>query len=188
MCFYITATLPKETDIESVRDILNRYNMGFSPIDNSTFISQLRSGELLFRATKDYCDCDTSLGFLNQGRAYQELLNSKKVKTLRKKKWTESQIDEWIKEKLQKKSPHTKRSITENERQMDAERWSNFIHDILKTVKRIGVLKHWYSGSLENEAVSIKRTERINLQDLNTSFLLNLEEDVLFEFFPQFYH
>ena len=187
MCFYITATLPKKTDIESVRDILNRYNMVFSPIDNKTFSSQLRSGELLFRATKDYCDCDTSLGVLNQDKSYQVLLNSKKVKTLRKKKWTESQIDEWIKEKLQKKSPHSKRSITENERQLDVERWVNFIQEILKKVKRIGVFKHWYSGSIENEELSIKRTERINLQDLNTNSLLNLEEDVLYEFFPQFY-
>jgi len=55
-------------------------------------------------------------------------------------------------------------------------------------VKRIGVFKHWYSGSIENEELSIKRTERINLQNLNTNYLLNLEEDVLFEFFPQFYH
>ena len=187
MCFYITTTLPKKTDIESFRDILNKYNMVFSPIDNSTFSSQLRPGELLFRATKDYCDCDTSLGILNQHRAYQKLLNSKKVKTLRKKKWTQSQIDEWIKEKLQKKSPHSKRSITENERQLDAERWGNFIQEILKKVKRIGVFKHWYSASIENEAVSIKRTERIDLQELNANYLLNLEEDVLYEFFPQFY-
>jgi hypothetical protein len=186
MCFYITATLPKNTDIESVRDNLNRYNMGFSPIDNSTLSSQLRSGELLFRATKDYCDCDTSLGFLNRENEYQKLLNSKKVKTLRKKKWTQSQIDEWIKEKLRKKPPHNKRSITENERQLDAERWSNFIQEILKKVKRIGVLKHWYSASLEDEEVSIKRTERISLQDLNNNYLLNLEEDVLYEFFPHF--
>ena len=187
MCFYITATLPEKTDIEPVRDILNRYNMLFSPLDNNTFISQLRSGELLFRATKDYCDCNTSLGLLNQDKVYQELLNSKKVKTLRKKKWTQSQIDEWIKEKLQKKTPHTKRSITENERQLDAERWSNFIQEILKKVKRIGVFKHWYSASIENEELSIKRTERINLQKLNRNYLLNLEEDVLYEIFPQFY-
>ncbi len=187
MCFYITATLPNNTDIESVRDILNKYNMAFSSINNSILNSQLRSGELYFHATKDYCDCGTFLGFLNQDREYQQLLNSKKVKTLRKKKWNQSQIDVWIKDKLKKKPPHGKKSITENERQLDVERWSNFIQEILKTVKRIGILKHWYSGSLENEDISIKRTERISLKDLTTDYLLNMEEDVLYEFFPQYH-
>lgn len=64
MCFYITTTLPKDTDIESIRTILDRYNIAFSPINKSNLISQLRPGELYFRATKDYCDCDTSLGIL----------------------------------------------------------------------------------------------------------------------------
>ena len=62
MCFYITTTLPKKTDIISIRTILDRYNMAFTPIENNFLKSQFRPGELYFRATKDYCDCDTSLG------------------------------------------------------------------------------------------------------------------------------
>ena len=94
MCFYITTTLPKDTNIDSIKTILNRYNMAFSPINNINLRTQLRPGELYFRATKDYCDCDTSLGILNRESEYQVLLSSKKVKTLKKKKWTESEIDE----------------------------------------------------------------------------------------------
>jgi len=180
------ATLPKDTDIKSIRDSLDNYNMIFSLINNISLKSQLRSGELLLRATKEYCDCDTSLGFLSKAKSYQKLLNSKKVKSLKKKKWTEDQIDNWIKDKLKKKTPHGKKSITEKERQLDIERWENLIKEILTKVKRIGLLKHWFSSSLNNEEISIKRKDHISLEELNRDLLYNIEEDVLYEFFHQY--
>lgn len=188
MCFYITTTLPKKADIESIRTIIDKYNMIFTPISNYNIISQLRSGELYFRATKDYCDCDTSLGILNRKREYQKLLNSKKVKTLRKKKWTESEIDEWIIKKLQKKSSHSKCFITEKERQLDIQRWTNFILDLMesKKISRIGILKHWYKYGLQNEDFTLKSTIKMHVDEITSELLLNLEEDVLYEFSPRY--
>ncbi|NVM19303.1 MAG: hypothetical protein HWN80_16475 [Candidatus Lokiarchaeota archaeon] len=188
MCFYITTTLPENTDIESIRTILDRYNMALSPIKNNNLSSQLRPGELYFRATKDYCDCDTSLGFLNREVEYQKLLNSKKVKTLRKKKWTESEIDEWIRMKLQNKPSHSKSSITQKERHLDIERWTNFILEIINSneVSRIGILKHWYRYGLNDEEITLKRTVKSSIDEIKPKFLLNLEENVLYEFFPQY--
>lgn len=181
-------TLPKNIDIESIRVILDKYNMIFSPISNNNLNSQLRPGELYFRATKDYCDCDTSLGILNRERDYQKLLNSKKVKTLKKKKWTESEIDEWIIKKLQKKPSHSKRFITENERQLDIKRWTNFIHDPIESneISRIGILKHWYKYGLQNEDFTLKRTVKLHVDETTSEILLNLEEDVLYEFSPRY--
>jgi hypothetical protein len=189
MCFYITSTLPKDTDIESIRPILNQYNMAYTPIKNNNLDKQLRPDELHFRATKDYCDCDSSLGFQNRDREYQELLNSKKVKTLRKKKWTEIEIDEWIKKKLKNKPPHTKRSITENERQLDVNRWIDFISEIInkKIVSRIGVLKHWYTHGLQNEEFNITKTVKLHLDELTSELLVNLAEDVLYVFLPRYH-
>lgn len=188
MCFYITTTLPKDAEIESIRNILDQYNMAFSPINNKHVSPQLRPGELYFRATREYCDCDTSLGLLNRDRSYKKLLNSKKVKSLRKKKWTESEIDEWVRNKLQKKPVHTKSSITESERQLDIERWANFIFEIInsKKVSRIGILKHWYRYGLQEEEIFLQRTEKLYLDEINSNFLFNLEEDVLYEIFPRY--
>ncbi|MFX1387445.1 MAG: hypothetical protein ACFE9M_09535 [Promethearchaeota archaeon] len=188
MCFYITTTLPESTNIESLRNIFDRYNMAFYLINNDNLTPQFRQGELYFRATKEYCDCDTSLGFLNRERDYQKLLNSKKVKTLRRKKFNEAEIDEWIRKKLQKKSPHIKKTITERERQLDIERWKNFILDVLnsKKVSHIGILKHWYKYGLQEEEIILKRTEKMNIDEIKIEFLLNLEEDVLYEFFPRY--
>ena len=88
MCYYITSTLPKDVNLEELQQIFNNYNMEFSSIENKVVISQLRPGELYFRVTKEYCDCDTILGSLNNLQEYQTLLHSKKVRKLKKKKWT----------------------------------------------------------------------------------------------------
>ena len=188
MCYYITATLPENTDIQSIKTILDKYNMAFSPINNSNVNSQLRPGELYFQATRDYCDCDTSLGVLNRDAEYQKLLNSKKVRILRKKKWTESKINGWIRKKLENKPSHSKRSITEKERHLDIRRWIDFILEIINSnnVSRIGILKHWYKYGLNDEQITIKNTIKSYIDEIKPDFLLNLKEDILYEFFPRY--
>jgi len=66
MCYYITATLPKETNMERLKPLFEEFNMSFTPINNIYIEPQLRPGELYFRATKIYCDCDTVLGSRNR--------------------------------------------------------------------------------------------------------------------------
>ncbi|MFX1477663.1 MAG: hypothetical protein ACFFCI_05995 [Promethearchaeota archaeon] len=188
MCFYITATLPKGTQVENFRKILDEYNMSFSPIHNPLIQSQLRQDELYFRATKEYCDCDTILGSLNKLQDFQNLYNSKKVKSLKKKKWSEEKINNWIKQKLEIKNLKKSRKLTPPEIKQKAERWVDFLHHILdeKLVSRIGILKHWYTRGLEDEDIKIKKFQRININDLTQNILLNLSEDTLYEFLPSY--
>ncbi|MFX1338941.1 MAG: hypothetical protein ACFFDK_10055, partial [Promethearchaeota archaeon] len=156
-------------------------------INNIHVQSQLRTGELYFRATKDYCDCDTVLGSLNNLQEYQNLLNSQKVRTLKKKKWTDEEIDKWIKEKLQKEGSSTiGKKLTPMEREKEITRWLDFLNSILnnKKVSRIGLLKHWYDKDLQTEVITLARTEKIYIDKITPEFLLNLEEDVLYEFLP----
>jgi len=189
MCFYITATLPKDINLEQLKNIFNEHNMAFNIIKNSKVQSQLRNGELYFRATNDYCDCDTVLGSLNNLQEYQNLLNSQKVRTLKKKKWTDEQIENWIKEKLQKEGTSTiGKKLTPMEREKEINRWLDFLHNILnnKKVSRIGLLKHWYDKDLQTEEITLTRTDKINIDKITSEFLLNLEEDVLYEFLPTY--
>ena len=89
-------------ELEKVREALYNYNMVFSQINSKSIQSYLKAGQLSFRPTKEYCDCDTALGSFSRQNEYEKLLQSKKVKTLKKKKWTLEQIDKWIWEKLKK--------------------------------------------------------------------------------------
>ncbi|MFX0074196.1 MAG: hypothetical protein ACFE96_02040 [Candidatus Hermodarchaeota archaeon] len=186
MCYYITATLPKEADLLSLKPVFEKHKMSFTSVMNEKVLAQLRPGELYFRATKKYCDCDTILGSQTRPQEYENLLKSKKVKTLRKKNWSEQQIEAWIMEKIAKK-PH-KKGLKKTSREIEEEinNWINFVNVILNTNKRIGILKHWYNSSLISEDIRIKKTEQINLKDLTEEKLLNLEEDVLYEFFPSY--
>ena len=189
MCFYITATLPKDVDLEELKAIFNEYNMAFNPIENDNIQSQLRTGELYFRATKDYCDCGTVLGSLNNLQEYQNLLKSQKVRTLKNKKWTDEEIDKWIKEKLHKEGSSTiGKKLTPMEIDEKIKRWLDFLRSLLdnKKASRIGLLKHWYDKGLQTEEITLTRTEKINIDKITPEFLLNLEEDVLYEFFPTY--
>ena len=116
------------------------------------------------------------------------MLNSKKVKTLRKKRWTEEQIDEWIKEKLNKKESTHRKKLTPLEEELEINRWLDLLHGLLdsKKVSRIGLLKHWYTRGLHDEEFRINRTEKAQINAITSDFLLNLEEDVLYEFFPSY--
>ncbi len=184
MCFYITATLPKNTDLDKISTILDEFEMSFIPIHNDIVLSQLKAGDLYLRATKSYCDCDTILGSLNRQNEYQTLLNSKKVKTLRKKKWTDKEIDKWIKQKLQNKKKKSGGHLTTFETKEELKRWNLFIQKILNssTSNYIGILKHWYGGGFKDEKITLKEIQRINLNEVAPEFLLNIEEDVLYEF------
>ena len=103
MCYYITATLPAKIKKETFEQIFNNFEMDFRPINNFHIKSQLSRGEQYFRATKAYCDCDTVLGILSTSRRQAALMDSKKVKKLRKKGWTEEEIENWAKDKIAKK-------------------------------------------------------------------------------------
>lgn len=184
MCYYITAILPKGTKVESLHEILNKYDMAFDEIENSSIRSKLEEGDLYLRATKAYCDCNTILGSKNLSQEYQSLLKSKKVKKLRKMKWTEQQIDDWIKEKIGKKDKNKLKILTEHEKELECDRWLHFIEAIIYEGKvlRFGILKHWYTHSLKDEEIDIKVTQKINVGNLNRDLLLTLEEDFLYEF------
>ncbi|MBY8984698.1 MAG: hypothetical protein KGD65_06515 [Candidatus Lokiarchaeota archaeon] len=186
MCFYITATFPKGTQVGKLREILEFYQMDFSEIDNPVVKSQLRPDEKYFRATKDYCDCDTVLGSLNNLQDFQTLTKSKKVKALKKKNWSEEEINNWINEKLKTKQKNSNEKFTPTERKERIIRWVNFLHNLLdnKNVLRIGLLKHWYTGGLKDEEIKIKKTEKIAINQVTPELLLNLSEDILYEFFP----
>ena len=64
----------------------------------------------------------------------------------------------------------------------------DLIQEILASnqVKRIGILKHWYVSSLSNEEFNIKDTKQIQINRLDKDLVLNLEEDILYEFIPNY--
>lgn len=186
MCYYITATLPKDTNLDSLKPILGKFDMDFALLKNTNITSQLRPEEIYLRATKSYCDCNTTLGSRSITPEYNKKLKSQKVRGLRKKRWTDEQIHLWILEKINNKKPKGHDNLIPIEKDIEINNWINFLTQLLGKNKltRVGILKHWYSKGLSNEVFLIKNTERISVKELNSGMLLNLEDDVLYEFHP----
>ncbi|NVM28436.1 MAG: hypothetical protein HWN65_06305 [Candidatus Helarchaeota archaeon] len=185
MCFHLTATLPKSINIETLRPIINQYGMAFDPLNNPNVSSQLRPGELNFVATKGHCDCGTVLGALSTSRKLQALLKSKKARNLQKKGWSEDQIVQWAEEKLKKRKKSHGRKYSPVEIEQETARWINFLRELLQAgnLSHVGLIKHWYRGRLDTEQFSIKKTEKININETTADFLTKIEEDTLYEFF-----
>ncbi|MFX1445125.1 MAG: hypothetical protein ACFFHV_17055, partial [Promethearchaeota archaeon] len=80
------------------------------------------------------------------------------------------------------------KKLTPMEREKEITRWLDFLNSILnnKKVSRIGLLKHWYDKDLQTEVITLARTEKIYIDKITPEFLLNLEEDVLYEFLPAY--
>ncbi len=150
MCYYITATLPKDTKLDNFKSILGKFNMDFSLLKNPHIAPQLRPEEIYLRATKSYCDCNTVLGSQSVTPEYNKMLKSQKVRGLRKKKWTDEKIHLWILEKIKGKTQNKHGNLTPIEKDVEINNWISFLGGILNINKipRVGLLKHWYSKGL----------------------------------------
>ncbi len=184
MCYHFTSTLPKATDLEPIRQVIERYDMAFEPIENPNVASQLRSGELYFVTTKGHCDCGTILGSLSTSKKFNVIMQSKKVHKLRKKGWDDDMIAQWAMDKLKSKKQTQGRKFSPREVEHETNRWIQFLRELQQTgnISHIGLLKHWYSGRLESEQINIKTTEQVNLADVTADYLTKIEDDVLYEF------
>ncbi len=185
MCYHITATLPQGTKLDAIQQIIDRYDMAFAPLENAHVKAQLNPGALYFLTTKGHCDCDTVLGYASTGQLRESILQSKKYQTLKKKRWSEAKLNAWIEEKIkkesEKKSKH-RRTYSPIELEKRTSRWINFIRNMLQSgsISHIGLLKHWYKGSLETEEISLKDKQKVRINELDTHYLTHLEDDILY--------
>lgn len=181
MCYFITATLPQDTNLTKLKTIIKQYEMGFAPLINSSVIQQLPAGNLYFTATKAHCDCDTVLGCELQTES-QDVSDNSDIKRLRKKGWSQSKIDRWLTEKEQSREAEKLEQKQKNK--AEAQRWLGFIKDmlILGKVSHIGILKHLYGGDIEKEKFIICDTVNIGISQTTIDYLFTLKEDTLYMF------
>ncbi|MBO9540210.1 hypothetical protein J7643_06420 [bacterium] len=163
MCYFITATLPKATDLDALRPIIDAHKLKFKPIKNAFIEAQLPEELMYLQATKHYCDCETVGGcFRRLDQAKSEA--SFDTKKLKQKGWSDAKIARWIEEKNR---TIEKQEAKEHDATAPAE-WISFFQDLANTglVNSIGLLIHFYTVGLMDEPFTIKGTAKINLQNL----------------------
>lgn len=181
MCRFITAVVPADIDLQSVKPLLDKYGMSFEEVRNSFVESQLE-GDRYVRATRSVCDCDTGLGSSSDspGEVLTVATVSNDIDKLKKKGWSQHKIERWLAEKSGTVDRNQQAVRSKNDAELA--QWREFISAMFSDTitKRLGLLIHMYNGTLEDEQIQIKRINRISLSEQFENKLLEMEEDVLY--------
>lgn len=185
MCHYITATLPRDVDIDVVASRFDAHGRGFTVISNPHVAGQIEPGDRYVLTTRKHCDCGTVLGALRGSGAKSQGALAHQVEKLRRRGWSEAKIDRWRDQTGQGRARREQESGAGAQRGLqDANQWIDLLRDLLNSGAgpRIGLLLHWYRGSVESERVALKGVRRVAISTLNPDQLMGIEEDVLYEF------
>jgi len=182
MCHYITAVLPKSAPHEEIDLLAQKFGRQFKLLSNPSIESQIQPSEAYFLTTRGYCDCGTPLGALRPNKGKRKSLDvAMHEKQMRQKGWSEAKIARSLSQKLDKISQVNEAAFKSNSNQTS--NWRMLISELLDSGKTayIGLLVHYYSGSLESRIeVSGRITARMS--DVSSEYLGTMQEDVLYEF------
>jgi hypothetical protein len=193
MCLFITLVFPSETDLDEVRSVVSdklrrALILALMPIENPTLRRQLQATDIcVLRGGGGIgCDCGTALGARRRSAAEHEQDNgsvktsiARKAEKLRRAGWSGAKVEKWLEQKESTAGKHSK----PNE-EPSIEHWATFLARVLDSgaARRVGLLLHWYNGSLDDEDIVLARKEMHNRKEITAEFLSDIEEDVLYDF------
>jgi hypothetical protein len=187
MCHYITMILPLPHDMRDMQKIAavakkhRGYHCELTPLVNKSIQPYLKPNEGYFLTSGD-CDCGTSLGIKLRKTSASEQMRAE-AERKRAKGWSQAKITRWLADK-ERDQQRGVESVA-NQQEHDSSEWFQLMSELLDTkqVSHICLLLHWYSGTLVDEPIPIKSRTRINLRERGLAFLLEIEEDVIYEFY-----
>jgi hypothetical protein len=168
-----------------VRKIAANHHLRWEPISNSTVLRQLGKGYTYYYTTWGMCDCSTELGShlrLEQGQ--KKVDPERKIKGFRKEGWSEVKIARWLADQsavADRKKLH--REAKKRIEGPEVKGWIEFASEVLtgRQAKSLGVLLHFYSGSIDSERIHFSEHRRIQLAALTKDVLYSLPDDVFLE-------
>jgi hypothetical protein len=185
MCYYITATMAPNGDESAVRRLAKASLLKWEPLDNPGVLKQLHPGELYFLTTRGMCDCGTEIGVSIRTDGILPDRGpdlSREIKKLKKKGWTENKIDRWIEQtKADAARRHSESETRLSGPHPEVFRWIQFVSAVLEGSHAdwIGILVHWYGGSVTTEAIAAGNRRWLTLDKFTEDYLLNAEENTL---------
>jgi len=185
MCHYVTATMSAGGEANAVRKIADTFALRWEQIHNPSVAKALLPGETYFYTTRGMCDCGTDLGSARRIATPRPPDHEREAKKLRKKGWGAAKIERRHKDR----QADFERRQAEAEARKDqpphhAQIWCDFIHAVLDAgaARSIGILLHFYRGGIDSERIPIAGRRSLKAGELTAQVLLQLEEDVLYEF------
>jgi len=183
MCTFITGVLPSSERLSEIKTVGSSLGFYFQPVENDHVQAQLRRGEVYVRITRNRCDCDTILGSCRPSSNPDNDSHKKEreIEKLRRKGWSEAKVAQHL---FQKGNSQKEKHAVETESRLPfAETWTNNLKRLIESgvVMQLGILLHWYSGPLSGR-ITIRQRKTVSLTVMDPRFLLELEDDVLYDF------
>src|SRR5262245_28096882 len=189
MCHFITAVMSPSTNADAVRVLANKHQLRWEPIKNRFVQKLLKPGEGQYYTTWGMCDCGSELGSLSVGDSLtpdqQQTAKERTIRKLHKKGWSRAKIDR----RMAQEAEIDQRRKVESDRKKncpgdEVQRWTAFLNEaaLSKKAAFIGLLKHFYNGGIDTEAINVAEQQSIPIYDLSAKLLLSIEDDILYRF------
>jgi hypothetical protein len=186
VCNFITLIFPPGVRTDEI-EVVGQKHRGrkFKLTPDNTLCSWLSAGETQFLTRNAGCDCDTSLGSRCKDKADVASEHEswrKEARKLQAKGWSAHKVERWLDEKRGEQE-RRRRQETEDEAHLDLwahenDDWFGLLGELLDTGQThyVGLLLRWGRDKIKNRV-------RVNLRDQGLMFLLEIEENVIYEFY-----
>ncbi|MGV3587083.1 MAG: hypothetical protein ACO1OF_08790 [Adhaeribacter sp.] len=95
MCQYITLTLPKDTDLELIKPVFEKYGLAQKVIHNPNVEEQIRKKDFYISTTTNMCDCGSVIASNSKQLSTDQKYRSD-IQRMKKKGWSNTKINRWI--------------------------------------------------------------------------------------------
>src|SRR5262245_6750322 len=189
MCHFITAVMSPSANADAVRIVAKKHQLRWEPIRNRSIAKLLKPDEGQYYTTWGMCDCGSEIGSLAGGDPLtpdrEQAAQERTIRKLHKKGWSQAKIDRRmaqeaaIAERRRVESDHKKNCPGD-----EVQRWIAFLSELAlsKTANFIGLLKHFYNGGIDTEAIIVVKQQSIPIYELSPKLLMSIEDDVLYRF------
>jgi hypothetical protein len=172
MCYFITATLAPEADLQAVRAVEPPEGSSWVLLSNAFVQAQLPKGSRYYLVTGSACDCQSAL-------VRSEAAGGKTLKLPRHAtSWSQSKRDRWLEQR------GALMEGRESAVRGDVIAWHEYLKRVLRAAGEapVGLLIHFYSGGIDAEQIIIARRTPLSVNAMPPAALQSLEPDVLYEF------
>lgn len=168
ICYQIILSVSKKVIRDHIHDILEKNDVDFLPIPSPDAIIQEKKNDHCFRPFNRHCDCNTTLGEYSRKK---DTITKSKLRKMKKVYSSPEEVENEVQRQIEAWKDLLRKDI-------ETQRWVNFLQDIFSKVWRICIILHWQS----KDPFIIKRVEKRQHTEITTDLLLNIEEDVMYEF------
>lgn len=169
--------LPADSEWEKSKSIFDKYRICADSVSNQSIASQISNKSLTFKASYGSNE-STVIGMISENlEGFRDSIKDIPLYTYGG--WQTGVRGEW----MEKYTVTDVKAITA-ERKEELAKWNSCIKELLESgcTKKVGLVKHFFTENIEQESFLIRRSLQVNIDDIEESYLLYIEEDIAYEF------